>query len=145
MTPKERAKNYMRLKKGYKDSTIEKELSVGFDFDGCLSEKPMQLIAKKLIAHGVNVHIVTSRATEMYGGQKLQNDDLFQLADFLGIKRENITFTNFEDKYLYVKDFDIFFDNDENEIGLINDFPLGKVLGFLFEPNLRREQKQANF
>ena len=120
-------------------------LKIGFDFDGTISEKPMQLLATKYLKLGAEVHIVTSRATEMHGGHKLPNDDLFQLADFIGIKRENITFTSYEDKYTFVKDFDVFYDNCELEIGLINDFPSGKVIGFLYEANLRREQQQAKF
>ena len=74
----------------------------------------------------------------------LHNEDLFQLTDFLGIKRENIIFTSYSDKYEFTKGFDIHIDNDELEIGLINDFP-GKCLGFLYEHNFRQEQKQAKF
>ena len=119
------------------------KLKISFDFDSTLTEKPMQELAKKFLAHGIEVFITTSRGTEMYGGTKLDNSDVFQLADELGIPRENITFTNYEDKYTFVKDMDAHFDDDSHEIFLINEYP-SKCIGFLFEEKNKQNQ-QVNF
>lgn len=114
-------------------------MKVSIDFDGTLTEKPMQELCKKFIALGAEVFICTSRATEMQGKAKINNDDVFQLADFLGIKRKNIIFTAFEDKYKFVKDFDMHFDDSDDEIYLINEYP-GKCIGFLYQHNYNNDQ-----
>ena len=114
-------------------------MKISIDFDSTLTEKPMQELAKKFLAHGIEVFITTSRGTEMYGGTKLDNSDVFQLADELGIPRENITFTNYEDKYTYVKDFDLHFDDDDTEIFHITEFP-GKCIGLLYQHNYNNQQ-----
>jgi len=105
---------------------------VSFDFDSTLSETPMQKLAAKYIKLGADVRITTSRADYMEGLQ-FSNHDLFEVAESLGIDREKVKFTNFDDKYKFVKDFDMHFDDDEQEINLINEFP-GKCIGFLYQP-----------
>jgi len=110
-------------------------MKVSFDFDGTIVEKPMQELAKKFLKLGAEVFICTSRDTKMQGGLKFSNDDVFQLADFLGIKRKNIIFTSFEDKYKFVKDFDMHFDDCDEEIFLINEYPNTKCIGFLYQHN----------
>jgi len=117
-----------------------KILSVSFDFDGTLSEKPMQELAKKYLELGAEVFICTSRATKMQGGIPFKNNDLFQLADFLGIKRKNIIFTAFEDKYQFVKDFDMHYDDSDEEIFLINEYPNTKCIGFLYQHNYNNSE-----
>ncbi len=96
------------------------------DFDGTLSELLMQNLAKKYISLGAEVFITTSRSV------KNNNDDLFAIADELGIPKERIKFTNFEDKYAFVKDYDMHFDDEYEEIYLIN-MHQSKCLGFVFE------------
>jgi len=118
-------------------------MKISFDFDSTLTEKPMQELCTKFLKLGADVFITTSRGTEMYGGTKLDNSDVFQLADELGIPRENITFTNFQDKYKFVKDFDAHFDDDDHEIFLINEYPY-KCIGFLYEEKNKQNQ-QVNF
>lgn len=108
-------------------------LKISFDFDDTLSELPMQELAKKYIKLGAEVYITTSRA-EYKDGLEYNNSDLFEVADKLGIKRQNITFTNYDDKYKFVKEYDLHFDDDDNEIALINEFP-SKCIGFLYQPN----------
>lgn len=133
--------------KGYEfggGTTLSKEeekpnpiLKISFDFDQTLSELPMQELAKKYIKLGAEVYITTSRA-KYKDGLEYNNSDLFEVADKLGIKRENITFTNYDDKYKFVKAFDIHFDDDEQEISLINEFPT-KCIGFLYQPNFNNQ------
>lgn len=120
-------------------------LKVSFDFDGCLTETPMQVLCTKFLKLGAEVFITTSRGTEMRGGLKLDNTDLFQLADELGIKRENITFTNYDDKFKSVKDCDLHFDDDDVEIFNINEYPLGHCIGILYSHNFNKENQIAEF
>ena len=118
-----------------------KKLTISMDFDGVLTELPMRNLAKALLEANIEVFVTTSRSNETEG-LKLYHTDLFAVTDSLGIKRENITFTNYNKKYSYVKDFTIHVDDSEEEIALINDYPIGKAIGFLYEPNLSRENNQ---
>lgn len=116
-------------------------MNVSFDFDSTLSELPIQLLAKKYLELGAEVYVTTSRA-EYMEGLHFSNEDLFRVTDQIGIKRENITFTNFDDKYKFVKKYDLHFDDDEIEVNLINEFP-SNCIGILYEP--KHNNKQANF
>tara|TARA_R110002096_G_scaffold41463_1_gene112146 strand:+ start:177 stop:536 length:360 start_codon:yes stop_codon:yes gene_type:complete len=118
-----------------------KNLKISFDFDNTLECEEMQELAIKLLKSGAEVFITTSR-TDYHSGLKIPNDDLFEVAERVGIKKENITFTKFKCKYKFTKDFDIHFDDDEVEIDNINKFP-SKCLGFLYYPKYNNQQ--ANF
>lgn len=108
------------------------KLKISFDFDSTLDTEQMQILCKKFKQLGAEIYVVTSRATHMHGGVTLDNSDLFQVTDALGIDRNHITFTQYEDKYHFVKDFDMHFDDDHHEIYLINQHP-GPCLGILYE------------
>jgi len=110
------------------------------DFDGVLTEQPMRNLAKSLIEANIEVFVTTSRSNETEG-LKLYHNDLFAVTDSLGIKRENITFTNYNKKYQYVRNFTIHIDDDDLEIDLINDFP-SPTIGFLYQHNFRQENNQ---
>ena len=86
----------------YKSNTM----NVSFDFDNTLDDPAMQTLAKKFIKLDADVFVVTSRGTEMHGGMELNNDDLFEVTDRIGIKRENIIFTGYKDKHPFLKDMD---------------------------------------
>jgi len=118
-----------------------KKIKVSFDFDDTLSCEEMQNIAKQYLEMGAEVFVVTSRA-DFHEGIKFSNSDLFKVTDKVGIKRENIFFTSYQDKYLHTKEYDFHFDNDQQEIDLINEFP-GKCIGFLYKP--KYNNKEANF
>lgn len=92
---------------------------VSFDFDGTLSEEQGQKRAKSHIDKGDTVYITTSRP-ENYEFMEFENKDLFKVAAEIGIPKDRITFTAYDDKWKYLKDFDFHFDNDEMEITLIN-------------------------
>lgn len=108
-----------------------KKLKISFDFDSTLSEKPMQDLCRKFMALGAEVWVVTSRSMTVLG-KDVDNDDLYKVTDELNIPRERILFTAYEDKYKFVKDFDMHFDDSETEIFHINQFP-GRCIGFLYE------------
>lgn len=102
-------------------------MKVSFDFDGTLSRKDVQDFAKELIGKGIDVWIVTSRiATEpalekgWYWIEK-QNDELYKVAELVGVVKDKIVFTEHIDKIVFLKDkvFEFHLDDDEHELILI--------------------------
>lgn len=109
---------------------MESTIKVSFDFDDTLSYQSVQRFATYLISDEIDVHITTSRYEDItrYKDNEngdLNNDDLFKVADRLGITRENIHFTDMEDKADWFNlhkelDFKFHLDNDKIEVMLIN-------------------------
>lgn len=95
-------------------------MKVSFDFDSTLTTEPMQKLCKLYLLKGLDVYITTSRFE--YAGESTlyKNADLYKLAEELGIKFENIRFTNMQQKYLFLEGFDIHYDDDDLEIDEIN-------------------------
>lgn len=97
--------------------------------DGCLDRLDVQKYATNLMNRGYEVWIVTSRP-DIYTGEWLENgflgkpdnDDLYQLAEVLGIRVENIFFTCYEKKGVFFKgkDFIMHLDDKDYEINSIN-------------------------
>jgi hypothetical protein len=89
---------------------------ISFDFDDTLDTDRGQELAKKFIAEGKDVYIITRR-------QKTADKAVIEMADKLGIKRSNIYFTNGSYKWETVKRLDIgtHYDNNQDEIDLINE------------------------
>lgn len=95
-------------------------MKVSFDFDETLDKSHVQNYAQILVNKGIEVHIVTSRMSD----DKMfpiigWNTDLYEVADAIGIKRENIHFTNGGWKrefFLENPDFLWHLDNDFDEI-----------------------------
>lgn len=98
-------------------------IKVSFDFDATLSRLDIQEYARELVDRGVDVWICTSRFSPENAPNKEWNDDLFLVADRVGIKRSNIIFTNFEDKseHLNNKNFKWHIDDDYIELSFIKD------------------------
>lgn len=104
-------------------------MKVSFDFDGTLSRKDVQDFAKSVVEAGHDVWIVTSRiATEPALAKgwhwiERQNQELYDVANEVGIKRENIVFTEFVDKIKFLKDegFSFHIDDDVDELMAILD------------------------
>ncbi len=95
-------------------------MKVSFDFDGTLSRPDVQEYAKELIEKGIEVIVTTSRFDEsnkhLYPVNPT-NEDLYAVTDSLGIKRENIYFTNMDDKINYLhNDIAWHLDDDEYEL-----------------------------
>lgn len=94
-------------------------MKVSFDFDGTLARESIQRYAKELISKGIDVHIVTSR---FENSQMYDNFDLFEVAREVGIKKENIHFSNMIDKCEFFKenpDFIWHLDDDYIELKFI--------------------------
>ena len=93
-------------------------IKVSFDFDSTLSRIDVQEYAKTLIDKGIDVCICTSRLEPSKAPNKEWNDDLFLVADRLGIKRSNIIFCNYENKSIFLKDKGFLFHIDDDNIEL---------------------------
>ena len=111
--------------------------NISFDFDNCLQHEYIQLIAERFIACGDNVFVFTSRRDGIYQNDIkigiIDNKDLFEITDELGIKRENIIFTNQQPKIHKLIEYkiNIHFDDDEIEIDDINKYNLETLKGIL--------------
>jgi hypothetical protein len=101
-------------------------MRVSFDYDATLSRKDVQEFAKKLVSRGIEVWIVTSRFDDETAKEKAwwwikdQNNNLFEVADECGIRRENIKFTNMESKSIFLKDKAFTFHLDDDYIELLD-------------------------
>jgi len=97
------------------------KIKVSFDFDSTLSRVSVQKLAKRLIDSGIEVWICTSRLCPEKAPNNEWNDDLFKVADELGITRDRIIFTNYELKADYLsEDFIWHLDDDWIELDAIN-------------------------
>jgi S-formylglutathione hydrolase FrmB len=113
---------------------------ISIDFDETLDNECVQTFVSKLVNDGHDVHIVTSRPSEthMWYVELWSNNDLYEVAEKLKIKDENIHFTSYVSKFIFFselenQDFDFHLDNDELEIKDINKYT--KVKGILFDEN----------
>lgn len=108
-----------------------KDIKVSFDFDGTLGHNPKVIeYAKSLVDKGFDVWIVTARFETVeqyskeflmrYGIEDLQQEHLylFEVAEYCGIPRNKIVFTNSSPKYLFFngKDFLWHLDDDWQEL-----------------------------
>lgn len=89
---------------------------VSIDFDDTLSTPKGQDLAKRLIAEGKNVYIVTRR-------QSSASAEVYKVTDELGIQRSKVYFTNGKMKWEEIKKLGIgtHYDNNQKEIDLINE------------------------
>jgi hypothetical protein len=99
-------------------------MKVSIDFDGTLSTKKGQKLARDHIQDGDDLYITTARpeSGEFSWGEyyHADNSDLYDIAEEVGIPKSKIRFTNFEPKFHILKDFDVHYDDDEYELRLIN-------------------------
>lgn len=125
-------------------------MKVSFDFDGTLEIPVVQEFAKELMWQNVAVFVTTSRFGDEKKYQKffhtttnieVTNNDLYEVTDRLGIPRENITFTNMEDKWQYVAErgFRFHLDDDWIENEMINERRVTKGINFFGNPNWKIE------
>jgi hypothetical protein len=98
---------------------------ISFDFDGTLSRPDIQEIAKRKVADKTNdVYIVTRRYKET------ESAYVYQIADEVGIKRDNVFFTDGKFKYITIAllDIDIHYDDKPAEIALIKSTTMCKCV-----------------
>lgn len=99
-------------------------MKVSFDFDGTLTIESILNYAESLIKRGFEVWIVTSRMGFGKEPKPDWNDDLFEIANYIGIKKEHIHFCCMDDKANFFKDKDFIFhiDDDNIELSLIRAY-----------------------
>lgn len=85
---------------------------VSFDFDGVLSTDKGQKMAKKEIDNGNDVFIVTKR------NKIEQSKEVYEVADKLGIPRQNVHFTNTAWKYKMLNNLNVDIHYDDQQIEL---------------------------
>jgi hypothetical protein len=106
---------------------------ISFDFDGTLARETIQRYATELIDRGHEVCIITSRLKSPrapYGLKMMvDNEDLYEVADRLGIT--DINFTNLQSKVETVKakDIDLHLDDCSFELQEIASDPDCKAAG----------------
>jgi hypothetical protein len=95
---------------------------VSFDFDKTLDVEEVQSYAKDLMDKGIDVYITTSRYTDDLTKRKGKNEDLYKVANLLGIKKSNIIFTNMAFKSEILKNYNFIWhlDDKPEEVALIN-------------------------
>jgi hypothetical protein len=94
---------------------------VSFDFDSTLDKPSIQTFAKQLVNKGFEVWIVTTRLDNTNAPSHRWNDDLMDVARDVGIRLENIHWTNGADKWMFIKnkDFEFHIDDDWYELRMI--------------------------
>jgi len=114
---------------------------ISFDFDNTFDNEHIQKYAVELMNKGYDVHIVTSRPPSGPDKWSIKgnpviiwtNDDLYELAGMLGIKNENIHFTNYSPKYKFFEkneDFIFHVDDDDSESFEISFYTKTKGIPF---------------
>lgn len=89
---------------------------ISFDFDGVLSTPRGRKLAQLVIEGGATVYIITAR-------MRSQSEDVYRVADDLGIKRERVIFTNNRDKWHVMAQYRIgtHYDDNAEQITKINE------------------------
>ena len=98
---------------------------VSFDFDDTLSTARGQEIAKRVIAEGKQIYIITRR-------QHTASAEVYKVADELGIPHSKVYFTDGEYKWKTIKRLGIgtHYDNNSKEIDLIKSNTDTKAIKF---------------
>lgn len=81
------------------------KLRISLDYDNCLTQTRIQDLAKKLIARGHEVFILTSRfdaVRRLKFAELHTNEDLYKIAEEVGIKPYRIAFTNQQKKWIWL-------------------------------------------
>lgn len=126
-------------------------MKVSFDFDETLDREDVQEYATKLISEVFDVYVVTARVDDVKADEKgwwwikQNNLDLYKVTDKLGIKRENIIFMEYADKYVYLenKDFIFHLDDSELELRMINENKLKCVPIYMYDINWKEKCDKA--
>jgi uncharacterized HAD superfamily protein len=93
---------------------------ISFDFDGVLSEKLWQDFAKQLIDNELDIYIITTRFLAF-------SEEVYLIAEKVGINKENIFFTEGELKYLKIRELQIDLHFDDNPLEIFEIQKSGKM------------------
>jgi len=131
----------------FKKENMESQ-KVSIDFDDTLSTSRGKELAQKLIKEGVNLHIVTAR-------QQSQSEQVYKVADELGIPHSKVHFTEGKLKWETIKRLGIVkhIDNNPKEIAAIKenlpnvtaeqfDYNVGTIGGYV-DPGIKKKKKMS--
>lgn len=91
-------------------------MNISFDFDGVLTNEDGRILAEMAMDDGNEIYIITAR-------QPARSDDVFKIADELGIEMDHVIFTGGRDKWQFMEENDIaiHYDNNPEQIKKINE------------------------
>lgn len=114
---KARKQGIAEIIKNFEMSVYFASKRISFDYDGVISTDKGKELIKQKIAQGNDVFIITARL------ESGNNDSLFNVAKELGIKKDNIYFTNHKDKWETIQrlNIDEHYDNNPEQIKKINE------------------------
>ena len=107
-------------------------MRITIDYDDTLTKPHIQKLAKKLVAKH-EVYILTSRLDSLYRKSYKHlhsNDDIYETAEKVGIKPQNIVFTNQASKLEHIHRGRVGIHIDDNEGELKNISALSGCKGF---------------
>lgn len=92
-------------------------MKISFDVDGVLTTPQGMALARRKIANGDRVYIITAR------NESTMSARVYEIAKELGIPRLRVYFTNGEDKWKTIQrlGIDVHYDNNEEQVNKIND------------------------
>jgi len=87
-------------------------MKISFDVDGVLDTPQGMALARRKIANGDRVYIITARNEERMSAR------VYEIAKELGIPRLRVYFTNGEDKWKTIQSLgiEVHYDNNEEQI-----------------------------
>lgn len=96
---------------------------VSFDYDGVLSTDAGKEKAAQFIRDGFHVYILTARSPA-------DGDTVYNTAESLGIKRDDVIFTSGKDKWKFVlsHNIDRHYDNNAEQVDKINSNTNAKAI-----------------
>lgn len=117
-------------------------LRISFDFDETLDRPDVQSYARELASRGFEIWICTARLPEKDAPSIHWNEDLYKVADSLGIPRSRIIFTAYRDKWVPLLENKIamHLDDSYEEIEMIMDTE--DVRGVLVDRNWRERAEE---
>ena len=107
-------------------------MRITIDFDDTLTKPHIQELAKKLVKNH-EVYILTSRLDSLYRKSLPNlhsNDDIYETAEKVGIKPQNVVFTNQASKLEHIYRGRVGIHIDDNEGELKNISALSDCKGF---------------
>jgi hypothetical protein len=92
-------------------------MKISFDVDGVLDTPQGMALARRKIANGDRVYIITAR------NESTMSAKVYEIAKELGIPRLRVYFTNGEDKWRTIRrlGIELHYDNNQEQIDKIND------------------------
>ena len=95
-------------------------MNISIDFDGTLTQEGIFTLAAELIDAGHEIWILTNRNDDAHTDDKDKNNDLYDVADKLGIPLNRIIFQNTLFKSFWFNNSDMDIHLDDNDLSWID-------------------------